>query len=81
MDLLGKLYKMMSFVLLIYLGLWILDKAVQYDDTDPVHGRSGLSIYIDNRTGCQYLGVWVFGITPRLQADGTQICSQNVKEK
>lgn len=81
MDVLGKLYKMMSFVLLIYLGLWVLDKAIQYDDTDPVHGRSGLSIYIDNGTGCQYLGVLVFGITPRLQADGKQICIDGSKEQ
>lgn len=28
---------------------------IEKDDSDPVDGRSGLTIYKDNLTGCQYL--------------------------
>lgn len=45
------------------------------DDTDPPNGRSGLIIYTDHLTGCQYLtpGIWG-GLTPRIDADGMPIC-------
>jgi len=44
------------------------------DDTDPVDGRSGLKIYTDSGTGCQYLSVSGGGVTPRLNVDGHPIC-------
>ncbi|RWE44219.1 DUF6440 family protein [Mesorhizobium sp.] len=44
------------------------------DDTDPFNGRSGMRLYADARTGCQYLGAPGGGITPRLDAHGKQIC-------
>ena len=51
---------------------------VGFDDTDnhDTHIRSGLVIYTDYRTGCQYLQGGFFGdnITPRLGKDGKQIC-------
>lgn len=28
---------------------------IERDNSDPVEGRSGLNIYTDNLTGCQYL--------------------------
>ena len=40
------------------------------DDSDPPFGRSGLSIYTDHLTGCQYLVSPSGGITPRLDAKG-----------
>ena len=46
----------------------------QKDDTDPSGGRSGLKIYTDSGTGCQYLSVSSGGVTPRLNADGHPIC-------
>lgn len=47
----------------------------QRDDSDPPGGRSGMHIYTDHLTGCQYLRPGSYsGITPRLAADGKQIC-------
>lgn len=44
------------------------------DDFDPTNGRSGLKIYTDHRTGCQYIGAGSGGLTPRLDANGKHIC-------
>ena len=46
------------------------------DDTDPNGGRSNLLVLTDAKTGCQYLTSNRGGITPRLDADGKQICSK-----
>ena len=44
------------------------------DDTDPPNGRSGMDLFTDAATGCQYLGFGVGtngkAITPRIAADG-----------
>lgn len=45
------------------------------DDTDPVDGRSGLRLYTDARTGCQYLGQREGGLTPRIDREGHAICT------
>ena len=44
------------------------------DDTDPPGARSGLTLYTDHETGCQYLSEGS-GLTPRLGPDGKQICT------
>lgn len=49
------------------------------DDSDASDTRrSGLTVRTDHRTGCQYLAtVSVWGessITPRMDADGRQVC-------
>lgn len=44
------------------------------DDTDPAGGRSGMVLYTDDKTGCQYLSNRFGGMTPRLNRDGEQIC-------
>lgn len=48
-----------------------------YDDTDDIINkeRSGLSLYIDHLTGCQYLtaGILQIGLTPRLDKNYNQI--------
>lgn len=49
-----------------------------YDDTDNFEKkeRSGMRLYTDHKTGCQYLRAGLFsGLTPRLGADGKQICT------
>lgn len=41
------------------------------DSTDAVTGMSsGLTIYVDHKTGIQYLGTMLGGLTPRLDIDG-----------
>nr|WP_300312811.1 hypothetical protein [Halomonas sp.] len=40
------------------------------DDSDPVDGRSGVSVVTDAKTGLQYLRAPGGGITPRLTIDG-----------
>lgn len=44
------------------------------DDTDTADKRSGLVLYTDYNTGCQYVGTVFGGITPRLDADGKIVC-------
>ena len=49
------------------------------DDSDPTKGwgaRSGLKIYTDHRTGCQYLSTASGGLTPRLDKHGQHICGE-----
>lgn len=51
-----------------------------HDDTDPSREwwgrpRSGLALYTDAKTGCQYVKAGLFGgITPRLDEQGRPIC-------
>ncbi|AJC68418.1 MULTISPECIES: hypothetical protein [Dickeya] len=53
---------------------WLAFKAgLTGDDTDGVN-RSGLSLYTDAATGCQYISAGGSGITPRMDKDGYQIC-------
>lgn len=50
-----------------------------FDNTDnPTTGASsGLVVYVDNQTGCQYLRVGGFdGIFPRLGSDGRPMCGE-----
>ena len=50
---------------------------VPHDNTDPPGGRSGLAIYTDNATGCEYLSAGMFGgITPRIGKDGKPSCGK-----
>lgn len=50
------------------------------DSTDSGSARSGLSLHVDARTGCHYLGTARGGITPRYDRDGTHICTGPEKE-
>lgn len=50
----------------------IIGLPIGYDDTDGKNVRSGLGLYTDFGTGCQYL--WRFGgLTPRMSGSGTQM--------
>lgn len=54
------------------------------DDTDDtINGRpSGLTLYTDFGTGCQYLALSRDGaLTPRLGADGRALCREDLKRK
>lgn len=50
---------------------WDIDSTDTSDDE-----RSGMSLYTDALTGCQYLGAGFGGITPRLDKDGHHVCSE-----
>jgi len=53
--------------------LVIILAGCQRDDTP--NGVSGLNIYIDAKTNCQYLGQGANGgLTPRLERNGKQMC-------
>jgi hypothetical protein len=53
---------------------------MERDNSDGPKERSGLTIYTDALTGCQYLGVAVRGgLTPRMYLNGEQICLVNKK--
>lgn len=46
------------------------------DDTDGAE-RSGMSLFTDRGTGCQYLAArYSGGITPRLDAQGKHVCKE-----
>ena len=67
----SKIVAIMLFVIL-FVNLW---RGSGSDDTDDPNGRrSNLMIYTDHRTGCQYLGTVLGGITPRLDRDGKPVC-------
>jgi hypothetical protein len=46
------------------------------DDTDDRTNNhaSGMALYTDYGTGCQYVRAGGGGITPRMGADGRQVC-------
>ena len=56
------------------LTLFLIDGKREYDNTDTATERSGMSLYTDNKTGCQYLTVLFGALTPRMNSTGKQIC-------
>ena len=68
------------FILFLIIFLTIhtfVENIYNYDDTDnkDEKERSGLGLYTDNRTGCQYLSAGLFGgIIKRVDKDGNHIC-------
>lgn len=62
-------------VLLTFFAQWAINDArPARDDSDPPDGHSGMTIYTDHLTGCQYLKKGGSSLTPRLDRDGKQIC-------
>lgn len=55
------------------LAFGVGDKLAPRDDTDPPGGRSGLKVYTDQRTGCQYVATVFSSLTPRLDGAGKQV--------
>jgi hypothetical protein len=76
-------YRNLTIILAAYLALVIADGAgwmgwlLPYDDSDPRPERSGLVIKRDALTGCEYLVRPFSGMSPRMGADGKQICRMN----
>ena len=69
---------MMSRVAFILLSFWLASYFISYlapkDSTDSPQARSGLSIFIDHKTGCQLLGKNSGGLVYRLDKDGKMMC-------
>lgn len=70
---LRKSVKLAFFALLLW-GAWIIVFGNPYDGTDSPSHHSGMAIYTDHGTGCQYLGRVFGGLTPRLDANSKPIC-------
>ena len=66
---------LVSFVTVWIFLYWAVMVLLPRDTTDPPGGRSGISLYVDSLTGCHYLGTLFGGLTPRLDAEGEQICT------
>lgn len=65
-----------AFCAVLYFAVAVMALGAR-DDTDPPDGRSGMVLLTDNLTGCQYLkapGYWNAALTPRMAADGRQVC-------
>lgn len=60
-------------VAILFLLAVVVAGCSERDDSDPKEGRSGLHIYKDALTGCEYLSPGV-GMVPRMGTDGKQIC-------
>lgn len=66
-----------------FLAIWIVFCLVffyatggfDYDSTDNAAAgeRSGMVLYTDHLTGCQYVAPMFGGMTPRLDKDGNQV--------
>lgn len=63
-----------AFIIVISIAT-LVGEVTPYDSTDPVDGRSGMRLYTDAGTGCQYVGAPSVGLTPRMAADGRQVCA------
>lgn len=47
------------------------------NSTDRKDERSGMELYTDALTGCQYLSAGG-GLTPRIDSDGEPVCNEDV---
>ena len=52
----------------------ILETITPRDATDSAYERSGMRLYTDHGTGCQYLATKEGHLSPRLHSDGAQVC-------
>lgn len=66
-----------SLILSIPAALVIGTASKDIDSSDPKDGRSGMRLYTDALTGCQYLSAGG-GITPRLDSDNMIVCNEDV---
>jgi len=69
-----------TFIIIVMINVILNRFHIGFDDSDDWdnHKRSGLIIYTDYKSGCQYLQGGFFGdnITPRLDENGKQICQK-----
>ena len=73
MEVYEKIIEDFTVVFLLYIAITIVLTVfrIGYDSTDG-DSRSGMSLHIDNKTGCHYLGG--VSLIPRLDASGKHIC-------
>ena len=65
----------LAFWIAVSVILWrVAFSAAPYDSTDPPGGHSGMTLFVDHETGCEYLG-FIGPDVPRMGPDGKQICS------
>ncbi len=57
-------------ILSIIILAGILAGCTLKDDSDPPNGISGLTVYTDNATGCQYISSNGNPMMPRIDSDG-----------
>lgn len=74
-----KLINSLGFQLaLLFVAMVLISKfAITKDSTDPENGVSGMALYTDAMTGCQYLSAPFGNLIPRLDRNGKQICGAN----
>jgi hypothetical protein len=62
---------------LVFFSIFIILKDTNtYDSTDDVKNkvRSGMKLYIDHETGCEYIGTLFGSLRLRLDRNGKHIC-------
>ena len=77
-----------SLITIVVIGIVIMlfSWLTPYDDTDDEASkeRSGMVLFTDYGTGCQYVGtgqIWGnSSLTPRLDSNGNQVCGLNTGE-
>lgn len=65
---------LLAVVLVVSVSFFVGDPPTDDTDFDSAH-RSGLVLFTDARTGCQYIGRPLGALTPRMGADGKQVCN------
>lgn len=69
-----KIAEVVLTLILFAIGGVLLATALEsQDDTDSPYQRSGMRLFTDHGTGCQYLGSMRGPFTPRLDAAGKQV--------
>jgi hypothetical protein len=76
MEVYNKIKTDLGFMIILWLAIVLIGDSFEigWDSTDGQE-RSGMSLHVDNLTGCHYLGGKSGGITPRLNNNGEQICN------
>lgn len=57
----------------IYLCAELIDYTAPYDSTDNGEERSGMRLYTDNQTGCQYLSSTFGSLVKRVDGEGNHV--------
>ena len=67
---------LITFILFIMFAIHVHSNGDRNDTDPPLAGsrRSDLILYNDSGTGCQYVGRLMGSLTPRMDANGHQIC-------
>ena len=74
-DFWSGFFKLFAFLVVFAWLQTTIQTAIQKDSTDSKDERSQMSLFTDYGTGCQYLSKRFSGLTPRMGADGQQICA------